>query len=62
MTPYEIKKYMYKNTRGINTPSSYILVLDSKIIGSNERSDNFVYNKVVFELCDPIMIHLLIYI
>ena len=56
LSPYEITKYMYKNTRGINTPNSYILVLDSRVIGTSERADNFVYNKVVFELCEPIII------
>ena len=56
LSSYEVAKYMYNNTRGINTPDSYMLVLDSKVIGSTERADNFVYNKVVFDLCDPIII------
>lgn len=56
LSSYEVAKYMYNNTRGINTPDSYMLVLDSKVIGSTERANNFVYNKVVFDLCDPIII------
>jgi len=56
LSPYEITKYMYKNTRGINTPDSFMLVLDSRAIGSSERENDFVYNKVVFDLCDPIII------
>ena len=32
-----------------------MVVLDSKVI-SNATSENFVYNKVVFNLCDPIII------
>lgn len=56
LSSYEVAKYMYNNTRGINTPDSYMLVLDSKVIGSAERANNFVYNKVVFDLCDPIII------
>lgn len=56
LSSYEVTKYMYNNTRGVNTPDSYMLVLDSKVIGSTERANNFVYNKVVFDLCDPIII------
>jgi hypothetical protein len=50
---YEITKQLYQNTRGVNTPKSYMVVLDSKVISV---ANNFVYNKVVFELCDPIII------
>ena len=33
-----------------------MVVLDSRVISSNTIANNFVYNKVVFELCDPIII------
>ena len=56
LSSYEISKYMYENTRGINTPESFLIVLDSRVISSESIMDNFVYNKVVFELCDPIII------
>ena len=54
---YNIKltKDLYQNTRGINTPKSYMVVLDSRVI-NGAQDDNFVYNKVVFDLCDPIII------
>lgn len=53
---YEITKQLYQNTRGVNTPKSYMVVLDSRVISSETRENNFVYNKVVFDLCDPIII------
>ena len=56
LSSYEISKYMYENTRGINTPESFLIVLDSRVISSNSVGNNFVYNKVIFDLCDPIII------
>lgn len=53
---YEITKHLYQNTRGVNTPDSYMVVLDSRVISSETRANDFVYNKVVFDLCDPIII------
>ena len=55
LTQYEVIKYLYQNTRGINTPKSYMVVLDSRVI-DGAQAENFVYNKVVFDLCDPIII------
>lgn len=55
MTEYEINKYLYQNTRGINTPSSYLIYLDSKSV-SGANVNNFEHNKVVYDLCDPIII------
>ena len=52
---YEITKHLYQNTRGVNTPNAFILHLDSKSV-SGGTANNFVYNKVIFELCDPIII------
>ena len=56
ITEYEITKQLYQNTRGVNTPKSYMVVLDSRVISSETRENDFVYNKVVFDLCDPIII------
>lgn len=56
LAEYEITKHLYQNTRGVNTPCSYMVVLDSRVISSETRADNFIYNKVVFDLCDPIII------
>ena len=55
LTRYEINKHLYQNTRGINTPSSYLLLLDSKTV-TGGTANNFVYNQIVFDLCDPIII------
>jgi hypothetical protein len=56
LSEYEITKHLYQNTRGVNTPKSYMVVLDSRAISSDTVGNNFVYNKVVFDLCDPIII------
>ena len=53
---YEITKHLYQNTRGFNTPNSYMVVLDSQVISSATRENNFLYNKVVFDLVEPIII------
>ena len=53
---FETTKQLYQNTKGINTPESYMVVLDSRAISSAAVGNNFVYNKVVFDLCDPIII------
>jgi len=53
---FQNSKQLYQNTKGINTPKSYMVVLDSRTISSESVGPNFVYNKVVFELCDPIII------
>jgi hypothetical protein len=53
---FETTKQLYQNTKGINTPKSYMVVLDSRAISSDTVANNFVYNKVVFDLCDPIII------
>ena len=55
LTRYEINKHIYQNIRGINTPSSYLLLLDSKTV-TGGTANNFVYNQIVFDLCDPIII------
>lgn len=52
----KLTKDLYQNTRGVNTPKSYMVVLDSRAISSDAVANNFVYNKVVFNLCDPIII------
>ena len=53
---FQNSKQLYQNTKGINTPDSYMVVLDSRVISSDTVMNNFVYNKVVFDLCDPIII------
>jgi len=52
---HQITKKLYENTRGINTPKSYMIVLDSRVI-NGAQANNFVYNRVQFDLCDPIII------
>jgi len=56
MNQYEITKHLYQNTRGVNTPNSYMVILDSQVVSSATRENNFVYNKVVFDLVEPIII------
>ena len=58
----KLTKDLYQNTRGINIPKSYMVVLDSRAISSDTVANNFVYNKVVFNLCDPIIIDSPIYV
>lgn len=53
---FQNSKQLYQNTKGINTPDSYMVVLDSRAISSAAVGNNFIYNKVKFELCDPIII------
>ena len=53
---FQNTKQLFQNTKGINTPDSYMVVLDSRVISSDTVGNNFVYNKVVFDLCDPIII------
>ena len=56
MNQYEITKHLYQNTRGVNTPNSYMVILDSQVVSSATRANNFVYSKVVFDLVEPIII------
>ena len=56
LNEFQNTKQLFQNTKGINTPDSYMVVLDSRVISSDTVGNNFVYNKVVFDLCDPIII------